>query len=91
MPKAKVLSSKVDETTLTEESFIVDKDSAEVNAEDQTYAFAEAQAHLETSASTDDSLLAEAERRVQLLLGDYVANIGELMGVEYTIEWKIID
>ena len=87
MPDAQVLSSKVDETSLTEESYIVDKDSADVTAEDQTQAFAEAQRQLEEEARSDTALLTEARQRAMSLLEDYVHNIGNEMDIEYTVHW----
>ena len=87
IPKATVLSSKVDSASLNEDSFIVDKDSADVTAEDQTEAFAQAQEQLEDNARNDTALLAEAQQRAKSLLEDYVKNIGSEMGVDYTVQW----
>lgn len=87
MPDAMVLGSKVNETSLTEDSYIVDKDSADVTAEDQTAAFGEAQQQLEETARQNTALLAEAKQRAKSLLENYVNNIGDEMGVEYTIHW----
>lgn len=91
MPKAKVMGCKVDENTLTEESFIVAKNSANVTAEDQTYAFKEAQASMENAAASDKVLLANAQQRAQKLLEDYVNNIGDLVEKSYTIKWIFVD
>lgn len=60
MPEAKVLGSKVDETTLTEESFYIAEKSASIEAEDQTAAFKEAQTNMEKKASEDTALLGAA-------------------------------
>lgn len=87
IPEATVLSSKVDSASLNEDSFIVDKDSADVTAEDQTEAFAQAQEQLEDNARNDTALLAEAQQRAKSLLEDYVKNIGSEMGVDYTVQW----
>lgn len=91
MPKARVLDCKVDEATLTADSFIVASDSADVKAEHQTAALAEAQANMEQAASLDNELLANAEQRAQKLLSDYVKNIGDSFGKEYVIEWVSVD
>lgn len=91
IPPAKVLSSKVDETTLTEASFIVAKDSAAVEAEHQTEAFKEAQRVMQEEANNDTVLLANAQQRAQKLLEDYVNNIGKYVGKTYTIEWIYLD
>lgn len=87
MPPAKVLSCKVDEKTLTEDSFIVARDSAQVDAESQTEAFKEAQGNMEKNASEDTALLSNAQERVKKLMEDYVKNIGNAVGKEYKVNW----
>lgn len=87
IPPAKVLSSYVDEDTLNEESFIIATDSATVGVYDQVTALAESQINIENQFSENKSLLANAQQRVQFLLEDYINNIGELIGVNYHIEW----
>lgn len=91
MPSAKVLGCKVDETTFTEDSFIVAQNSAAVDAEDQTEAFKAAQSAMEQAAAEDSTLLANAQQRAQKLLEDYVNNIGESVGKEYTIKWVYLE
>lgn len=91
MPVAKVLSSKVDEATLTKDSFIVANNSADINADDQTTAYQEAQKNMEETAAKDTALLANAQQRAQSLIEEYVSNIGDSIGKKYTIEWKFID
>ena len=91
IPPAKVLSCKVDETTLTEDSFIIAKNSAAVEAEHQTAAFKEAQAKMQEEASSDTVLLASAQQRAQKLLEDYVNNIGNCVGKTYEIKWVYLD
>lgn len=85
MPEAEVQGCKVDENSLTEESFIIDKKSADVLAEHQTAAFEEAQTRLWESAQKDSALLTSAQDRAKELLENYVKNIGELMGRTYTV------
>ena len=87
IPPAKVLGCKVDETTLTEDSFIVAKNSAKVEAEHQTEAFKSAKDKLESEAKSNFTLLAAAQQRVQKLLEDYVTNIGNSVGKTYKIKW----
>ena len=90
MPPAKVLDCKVDEKTLSEDSFIIAKDSADVMAQDQTEAFKAAQSNMEKSASEDSTLLANAQQRAQKLLEDYVNNIGDTIGRQYKIKWVYV-
>ena len=91
LPEAEVQSCKVDSSSLTKDSYIVDKNSAAINAEDETLAFKEAQTKLEETASNDTALLAEAQQRAQSLLEDYIINIGNAIGKQYTIRWIYID
>lgn len=91
IPPAKVIKSKVDEATLTEDSFIVAAGSAKVEAEHQTLAFKEAQDKMEAEATSNTALLANAQQRVQKLLEDYVNNIGKCVGKEYHIKWVYVD
>lgn len=87
LPPAKVLSSFIDETTFTSDSFIIADKSATIDATDQVAALAIAQEKIEAEISSNHSLLASAQQRTQYLLEDYVNNIGELMGINYHIEW----
>ncbi len=91
IPPAKVLSGKVDETTLTKDSYIVAKDSAKIGAEQEKEAFSEAQSKMIEAASKDTTLLANAQQRAQKLLEDYVNNIGDAVGKEYKIKWIYVD
>lgn len=91
VPPAKVLGCKVDEATLTNESFIVSKDSAKVEAKHQSEAFKSAKEKLENEARSNSALLATAQQRVQKLLEDYVENIGNSVGKTYKIKWVYLD
>lgn len=87
LPEAKVLGCKVNSSSLNKDSFIIDKDSAKVTAEDEIAAYEMAQSKLEETASNDKTLLANAQQRAQALLEDYIANIGNAVGKNYTIKW----
>ena len=87
LPPAKVLSSKIDEASLTKDSFYVAKDSAEIEAEDEIKAFKQAQEDMVQAVKEDTILLTNALERVEKLLKDYINNIGELAGVVYDIEF----
>lgn len=91
IPSAKVFGCKVDEKTLTKDAFIVDQESAAVEAEHQTKAFKEAQVKMREAAEDDTALLASAQQRAQKLLEDYVLNIGNSIGKTYKIKWVYID
>ena len=91
LPEAKVLGCKVDSSSLSEDSFIVDKDSADIEAGDEVAAFDEAQRQLEKLASSNKALLGNAQQRAQELLVEYVRNIGAAVGKDYQIEWVYLD
>lgn len=90
IPPAKILGCKVDEKTLTEDSFVVAANSVRVEAKDQTTAFREAQAKMEQTASQDTVLLANAQQKAQMLLEDYVKNLGNCFGKDYRIHWVYV-
>lgn len=91
LPEAKVLGCKVDSASLTEDSFIVDKNSADIEASDEVTAFKLAQDRLEETVSNDRALIASARQSAQDLLGEYVTNIGNLVDKEYSIKWIYTD
>ena len=91
IPAAEVLSCTVDSSSLTEDSYIVAKDSAAIEAEDEIAAFSVAQADLEATAYQDTALLASAQQQAQQLLEDYITNIGKATGKSYSIEWIYLD
>lgn len=87
LPPAEVQSCRVDPETLTSDAFIIDTESAAVEASHQTAAFNEAQANMEKAASEDTVLLENARSRAKQLLEGYVNNVGEIVGVDYKIQW----
>lgn len=88
LPEATVLGCKVDENSLTQDSYIVAEGSAKITADDQTKAFADAQANMEKTAAQDTALLAMARQRAQKLLEDYIQNLSNASGHTYTIQWR---
>ena len=91
IPPAEVQGCKVDDTTLNEDSFYIDANSAKVDADMQQAAFDEAQKMMEETAKSDKALLTNAQQRAQDLLEDYVTNIGNAVGKQYTIEWIYLE
>lgn len=90
IPEAKVLDSKVESSSLTKDSYIVAKDSAAITADDEIEAFKVAQEEMKKEASEDTALLGMAQQRAQQLLQDYVVNIGNAVGKNYTIKWNYL-
>ncbi|MCM1089598.1 MAG: DUF4230 domain-containing protein [Butyrivibrio sp.] len=91
IPPAVILDIAVDERSLTEDSYYVERDSAAITAQDQTKAFEEAQENMRDKAASDTALLQSAQQRAQSLLEDYVNNIGEAVGKKYHINWIYLE
>lgn len=88
LPEAEVLNCEVDPNSLSEDSYIVAKDSAKITADDQTEAFAAAQEDMKKSAAADTTLLTMARDRSRQLLEEYIQNVSEAAGHSYTITWQ---
>lgn len=91
IPAAEVQSCKVDSSSLNDDSYIASKDSGKITAEDEIAAFEEAQTILEEQARNDQTLLLQAQQRAQTLLENYINNLGEAVGKQYTIDWIYLD
>lgn len=94
LPKAELLYCKVDSTSLDENSYIVDKDSAKITAEDSKTILAQAQQDLSDEAADYEPLLTLAQQQAQQLMEDYVKNIVSATGSnaeQYTIDWVYLD
>lgn len=87
IPQAKVLGSKVDADSFSEDAVITARNSADVNAAHQVQAMEEAQAKMLRTVEEDANLLTYATMRAQSLLEDYITHIGELAGRDYRIVW----
>lgn len=91
LPEAKVFKCPVNPDSLSKDSFIVDKKSADIGAEDEIKAFAEAQKQFEEIVKGDKVLLANAQQQAKNLLQEYINNIGKLAGKKYNIKWVYVD
>ena len=91
LPKAEVLKSKVNGDSLSKDSYIVDKASAPVTAEDEVYAFQEAQDKLQQTVEADGDMLNLAQTRVEDLLRNYVNSLAKATGTEYQVEFHYME
>lgn len=90
MPKAKVLSCQVDQTSLDKDSYYTNREglgAEKINADDQTEAIKTAQENMLENVQSDDSLLQQAQNRAQELLEQYVKNIGDAIGKTYEVSF----
>lgn len=91
LPKAQVLDCKVNGDSLSPDSYIVDKASAPVTAEDEVYAFQEAQDGLQKTVEADNNMMNLAQTRVEDLLRNYVHSLAKATGTEYQVEFHYIE
>lgn len=91
LPRAQVLDCKVNGDSLSPDSYIVDKDSAPVTAEDEVYAFQEAQDGLQKTVEADNNMMNLAQTRVEDLLRNYVNSLAKATGTEYQVEFHYIE
>ena len=87
MPDAQVLNVDVDEdslgTPLTDTVFLTS-----VTTEEKTTTLAGAQEAMEQQAKENTEMLSQAKARAKTLIEEYIKNVGESIGEEYTVEWK---
>ena len=87
MPDAQVLNVDVDEdslgTPLTDTGFLTS-----VTTEEKTTTLAGAQEAREQQAKENTEMLSQAKARAKTLIEEYIKNVGESIGEEYTVEWK---
>lgn len=91
LPRAQVLDCKVNGDSLSKDSYIVDKASAPVTAEDEVYAFQEAQDGLQKTVEADNNMMNLAQTRVEDLLRNYVNSLAKATGTEYRAEFHYIE
>lgn len=91
LPKAQVLDCKVNGDSLSKDSYIVDKASAPVTAEDEVYAFQEAQDGLQKTVEADGDMMNLAQKRAEELLRNYVNSLAKATGTEYQVEFHYIE
>lgn len=87
IPDAQVLNVDVDEdslgTPLTDTGFLTS-----VTTEEKTTTLAGAQEAMEQQAKENTEMLSQAKARAKTLIEEYIKNVGESIGEEYTVEWK---
>ena len=91
LPRARVLNCKVNGDSLSKDSYIVDKDSAPVTAEDEVAAFQEAQDGLQKTVEADNNMMNLAQTRVEDLLRNYVNSLAKATGTKYQVEFHYIE
>ena len=91
LPRAQVLDCKVNGDSLSKDSYIVDKDSAPVTAQDEVAAFQNAQDGLQKTVEADNNMMNLAQKRAEELLRNYVNSLAKATGTEYQVEFHYIE
>ena len=82
-----MLSVNVDEdsisTPLTDKGFLTS-----ISTEEKVVTFNKTQSEMKKKAEKDNELLSRAKERAKILLEEYIKNVGESIGEEYTVEWE---
>ena len=91
LPRARVLNCKVNGDSLSKDSYIVDKDSAPVTAQDEVAAFQDAQDGLQKTVEADNNMMNLAQKRAKELLRNYVNSLAKATGTEYQVEFHYIE
>lgn len=91
LPKARVLNCSVNGDSLSPDSYIVDKDSAPVTAQDEVAAFRDAQDGLQKTVEADNNMMNLAQKRAEELLRNYVNSLAKATGTEYQVEFHYIE
>ena len=90
MPDAQVLNVDVDEdslgTPLTDTGFLTS-----VTTEEKTTTLAGAQEAMEQQAKENTEMLSQAKARAKTLIEEYIKNVGESIGEEYTVQMYLQD
>lgn len=91
LPRARVLNCKVNGDSLSKDSYIVDKDSAPVTAQDEVAAFRDAQDGLQKTVEADNNMMNLAQKRAEELLRNYVNSLAKATGTEYQVKFHYIE
>ena len=91
LPRARVLNCSVNGDSLSPDSYIVDKASAPVTAQDEVAAFRDAQDGLQKTVEADNNMMNLAQKRAEDLLRNYVNSLAKATGTEYQVEFHYIE
>lgn len=84
MPEIKIISSNVDEKSLT----LTGDDSILSTDTYVTEMLGKAQENMKEEAMKNEKTLLQAEERIKLMLQEYIDTVSSVAGTEYSIEWR---
>lgn len=92
MPKAEILSIQPKRETLNEKSYVASADGFlfknKITTEDQETAITKGQTEMEKAINENSALFTQAENKAKELIENYITKLSEIIGKEYTINWK---
>ena len=92
MPKAEILSIHPKYETLNEKSYVASSDGLifknKITTEDQEEAITKGQSEMESAIKKNSALFVKAENKAKELIENYIVTLSEIIGKEYTINWK---
>lgn len=86
VPDAKILGIDSDKESMSDPIAETGK-FTEILTEEKAKVFSEAQAKMKQDAENDTSIFLQAKNNAKELLKNYVINVGEQIGQQYTVEW----
>lgn len=86
VPDARIITVDADEESMGKP--IVDTGAfTSITTEEKARAFSEAQTTMRANVEADAGILKQAKDNAKELLKQYIINVGEQIGQEYTVEW----
>ena len=86
VPDARITTVSADEESMSKPISDTGK-FTEITVEDQNKAFKDAQSNMQKEAEADASILNRAKSNAKKLIEQYIINVGEQIGEQYTVEW----
>ena len=86
VPDARITTVSADADSMSEPISEAGK-FTKITSEDQSQAFKQAQSDMQEKAEADDSILNRAKSNAKKLIEQYIINVGEQIGEQYTVEW----
>lgn len=91
MPQASLLTSNIVGDSLKPEGYINDTNAVKMTGERETQAFEQAKKEFDEIAENNQDLINQATNRAKMLLENYVLDLGEQIGKNFKVEFKILE
>lgn len=95
LPKAEIMNISIDPNSYSADSIIMSQGGIifenKILAEDVTLAVNDSLESMRETAAADVAMLTLARNRAKKLIGNYIDQISEISGVQYTVIWQYPD